>query len=167
MRVLLTQEARWARVIVFGLLFMLLPVVIQQSWEPYWQHYYQTAPIEDFYVAFSLEAENVCYGEITQNLVAYRKVYHTDTGWAAEVVRELQRVDSEGKHVKVYDETASVFIENSEDGRAEREAVLPVVPVGNYHWDVVIVRLYLPFGVVREAIPTLTSNTFAVEDCKT
>lgn len=165
MKLLLTQEAKWFRVIFFGVLFMLIPTILETSWNSYWKHYYQTEPIETFYRGVSLEVENICFGDITQHFTSVRYVSGTDTGWAADVVRELQKVDKAGNHVKLYDEKASVFIEKKENGRADREGVIPVVPVGQYHWDITLVRLYLPYGVIRESAPVITSNNFSVEEC--
>lgn len=165
MKLLLTQEAKWFRVAFFGVLFMLIPTILQSGWDAYWKHYYRTEPVETFYKAMTLEAENICVGDKTQKLTSVRFVYGTETGWAADVVRELQRVESSGVHVKVYDEKASIFIQKEENGVVERETVFPDVKVGQYHWDITLVRLYLPYGVIRESVPVLTSNIFSVEEC--
>lgn len=168
MTYLLTKEARWYRVAVFAVLFMLIPSLMQSSWDGYWKHYYRTQPISTFYEALAFEADNVCVGDNTQHVETVRLVKGTETGWAADIVRELYVIPDgttvEGRS-KVFDESADIFIEVIPDGFNEREAALPELAEGVYQWDIVIIRLYLPYDVVRIESPQLTSNLFAVEDC--
>lgn len=165
MTFLLKAEAKWARVIVFAMVFMAVPAILEQSYASYQRHYYESQPIEAFYEAFSLEAENICVGEKIQTLKSVRYVHGTETSWAADIVRELYKVEVGQDRSKVHEESANVFIENVPDGIATREAAIPVVDAGLYQWDIALIRLYLPYGVVRVNVPSLNSNVFAVVEC--
>lgn len=165
MKFLLTQEGKWARVAFFAVLFMLVPTLLQSSWDAYWKHYYRTAPIENFYESISLEASNICVGDTTQHLESTRFVKGTESGWAADIVRELYVIGKNRVRAKVFEESADVFIEVIPDGQNAREAAIPALSTGVYQWEITIIRLYLPYDVVRVATPSLTSNTFSVEDC--
>lgn len=162
---LLKAETKWFRVIVFAMVFMAIPAILEQSYASYQRHYYETQPIERFYKAVSLEAENVCVGTKVQNLKTVRYVYGTNTGWAVDIVRELYRIDPLQERRKVYNESANIFVESVPSGIALREGAIPVVPTGLYQWDIALIRLYLPYGVVRVSAPRISSNTFAVAEC--
>lgn len=161
---LLKQEMRWYRAIIFAVLFMAIPSILESSWTAYQRYYYQSAPIETFYQAITIEVGNVCLGDTVQHIDSVRFVYKTETGWAAEIVRELYDVETD-KRIKVYDEAASIFIEKIESGKSARDGAIPVLSEGVYQWDITFVKLYLPYGVVRVDVPTLRSNAFTVLDC--
>lgn len=159
-----TVEYKWIRVAFFAVLFILLPSVLDGAWHGYWRYHYQTADITDFYEAISLEVGNVCVGQKIQQSNSVRFVYGTDTGWQADIVRELQKLENE-KAIKVFEQSANVFIEKVPDGQVHREIALPELEKGLYRWDITVVKLYLPYGVERVITPTLKSNIFAVDDC--
>lgn len=164
MSVFLTKKYRWYRVVIFGLIFMFIPIIIDHSWQSYWRHFYQVSPISSFYKSVSFEVTDVCLTELTQVSTGKRFVYGTDTGWRADIVRELNRIDKNS--YKVFDEPAEIFIEIKEDGLSHREITLPsVVREGDYQWEISINRLYLPMGVVRTDVPPLKSNVFKVKNC--
>jgi hypothetical protein len=165
MNYLISEKGKWWRVTIFALLFMLVPQIVETSWSAYLKHYYQTADISTFYQAVSLEAENICHGDTTQYLKSIRFVNGTETGWAADIVRELKEVYPTGARAKIFDESANVFIEAKEGGVSERKAAVPLVDVGLYQWEITVVKLYLPYNIVRTDSPSLVSNTFAVKNC--
>lgn len=161
---LLKQEMRWYRAIIFAVIFMAIPSILESSWTAYQRYYYQNAPIETFYKAITMEVGNVCVGDKIQQVDAVRFVYETETGWAAEIIRELYNVNTD-KRKKVYDEAASIFIDKIEDGKTARDAAIPLLKEGIYQWDITYVKLYLPYGVIRVDVPTLRSNSFSVINC--
>lgn len=165
MTFLFTKEAKWYRVAFFAVVFMVIPALLEQSFTSYWRHYYETAPISNFYEAMAFEAENICTGDITQDIKTVRFVNGTESGWAADIIRELYKVNDAKLKAKIYEENANVFIEKIPDGMSSREAAIPPLKAGVYQWEVVIIRLYLPYGVVRVTSPSLISNTFSVTDC--
>lgn len=135
MTFLLKAEAKWLRVVVFAMVFMAIPAILEQSYASYQRHYYETEPIETFYKAMSLEAENICYGDKVQVLKSVRYIHGTETGWAADIVRELNRIEVGDKRSKIHEESANVFIENVPDGIAVRDAAIPVVDTGLYQME--------------------------------
>ena len=165
MKRIFQKEYKWLRVVLFAGLFMLLPTALDNGWNGYWRYYYQTANIEEFYEPVEMFAENICLGDLTQDVQSIRHVRGTETGWQADIVRELDRNDSNGLFKKVWEESANVFIEKVPDGKVNREAALPRLQEGVYQWRITVVKLYLPYGVERVVSPSLTSNNFAVEKC--
>jgi len=164
MNFLLTREAKWYRVVFFGIVFMLIPAVLQSAWAAYRTHHYQTAPMSNFYEGIELVSDSICFGDTTQKIETVRNIYGTKTGWKSDVVRELFR-DEKSIRIKVFEDEASVFLEKKEGGKVTRESALPVQPVGLYHWEVNFVRLYLPYGVIRVDAQPLIGNGFAIEEC--
>lgn len=161
---ILRDEYRWWRVAVFAVAFMLIPTILQSGWDAYWKNYYQTADISEFYQAVSMTAEDACIGELVHDVVSIRYVYGTETGWQADIVRELDKIENGVGH-KVWEQDTSVFIERVPDGIVYRNATLPELDEGVYQWRIHIVRLYLPYGVERVSIPALVSNQFVVTLC--
>lgn len=165
MTFLFTHEAKWYRVAFFAILFMVIPTILESAWTAYWRNFYQTAPISTFYEALAFEADNVCLGDTIQRVESTRYVRGTDSGWAADIIRELYKFNDTKTKAKVFEEQANVFIENVPDGRSAREAAIPPLKIGVYQWEITIIRIYLPYNVVRVETPSLISNTFAVKDC--
>ena len=130
MTFLFKAEAKWYRVIFFAMVFMALPIILEQSYASYQRHYYETAPLEDFYKAVSLEAENVCHGTKVQALKSVRHISGTDTGWAVDIVRYLYRLEPDNIRVKVHEESANIFVEKVPSGISLREGAIPVVQQG-------------------------------------
>lgn len=168
MNFLLKNKAKWYRVIFFGMLFMAIPALIEASWTAYWHNYYETAPISEFYKDVSFEAENLCFGNVTQSVENVRYVKGTDSGWAAYIIRELFVIDVKNEKTQVFTDSSAIFFEVIPDGINRREAAIPKdLPIGSYKWEITIIKLYLPYGVVRVTTPSLVSNLFAVKDCNT
>lgn len=165
MKRLLTPQAKWYRVLFFGVVFMVIPNLLQMTWDAYWKHYYQTADISNFYENVAVEASDVCFGDSKQHIESIRFVKGTDTGWPADIVRELYTVENNTVKSKVFDQYATVFIENVPDGKVSREADLPPLPVGIYKWEISLIKLYLPYGIIRVDSPRLLSNNFTVTEC--
>lgn len=165
MSFLFRPENKLYRIFAFAIVFMAIPLILEQSYASYQRHYYETEPIETFYKAVSLDADNICTGTKVQNLKSVRYVSGTETGWAIDIVRELYRIEELGERRKVHEESANVFVENIPSGIALREGAIPLMEAGVYQWDIALIRLYLPYGVIRTDSPRLTSNTFAVADC--
>ncbi len=153
---LLKQEMRWYRAIIFAVIFMAIPSILESSWTAYQRYYYQNAP--------TMEVGNVCLGDKVQHIDSVRFVYEMETGWSAEIIRELYKIYGTERK-KVYDEAASIFIERIEDGKTARDAAIPLLKEGIYQWDITFVKLYLPYGVIRVDVPTLRSNSFSVINC--
>ena len=165
MTYILTKKAKWYRVAVFGVLFMVMPTILQGAWTAYRTYHYQTADISSFYEGIELQSDNICYGDTTQPISSVRYVHGTATGWKVDIVRELFRVEK-NVSAKVYEESATAFMEVLPDGKSYREAAIPVQPAGLYRWEINLVRIYLPYGVERVDLTPLIGNGFAIEDCE-
>jgi hypothetical protein len=124
--------------------------------------YYKYADIDNFYVATTIEAPDVCVGDATQRLISDRRVLKTDVGYNAYVVRELFLLGSDTSE-EYYKESKDTFIQASTNGSNPRTQHLPTMKVGQYIW-VLYITLYVN-GVERNDVPPLLSNTFNVTLC--
>lgn len=126
--------------------------------------YIQYADISNFYENTEFFVENICVGDMTQNVLSTRFVYGTEIGYQATVVRELFLIER-GLQTKILDERSTPFIEFTETGIVTRVQNLPPdLIVGDYQW-VLKISLIIK-DVVRDDVPLIKSNIFQVIDCK-
>jgi hypothetical protein len=125
--------------------------------------YYTHADVGNFYVRGDLIAEDVCVGNSSHLVMSDREVKGSEIGYSATLIRELVRVEND-TFVKVYEESATPFIEKREGAQARVQQLPASLPIGEYRWN-----LYLTIdvhGVDRPVIPPLTSNVFEVINCE-
>lgn len=126
--------------------------------------YYKYAPISWFYESVLFQVDDVCVGDTTQNTTSVRLVKATDTGYPANVTRELYLVEDAILN-KVFEERVQPFVEVRPDGAGSRVQQIPsFLPVGEYQWTLYI-TLFI-HGQQRTDIPPVTSNTFDVLNCE-
>lgn len=164
--IILQPKFKWLRIAFFGVMFMALPAILDASFAAYMRYQLTNAPVNEYYENFGVVMSDVCYGDVVQGVTTHRVARNTDQGWKGEAVKELFRHDGE-TIVHISDKTVNTnfFIEVEKNGVHTREAAVPIVDVGTYHWEINIVNLYLPYGVVRHDVPPIITNTFEVKAC--
>ena len=149
---------------IYNVIFaFILLSTISLFWQTGLNAYYKYAPIETFYQAGLLLAEDVTTCSETQTLISERVVKNTDTGYPAEVIRELSLVTKNGT-AEYFKESKNVFVQVDGNGGNTRVQQLPDFLVeGEYFW-VIYITLYVN-GVERNDVPPLISNIFNVTAC--
>ena len=167
MRRILTREYRYIRIALFGMVFMLIPAIVDVSHHSIQTFKYETLPTTAFYESFGVGHEDVCEGQVNQLATTIRYVYRTETGWPMDVTKELFRHDESGQLVLQSYATnrANPFVEVAKNGTSTREVVIPPLREGRYHWELNITALYLPNNVVRQDVPPIIAEPFNVVKC--
>ena len=167
MKHILDDKFKWIRVVVFACIFMFVPMVLEQVYISYEKIYYQTAPITNFYENIEVLSSDVCYGEQSQHTLTHRYARGTTLGWGARADKGMfMHVKGEIIHLQQYDvKDIDFFVEVDRNGVSSREVPMPILDPGEYHWEIYVTELYLPYGVVRYDVQQITGSTFRVIDC--
>jgi len=149
--------------IVNTIVILVLLIVGQAAFVSAKAAYYTHMPIDTFYKNLSFTAGDACVGDKYHLIHSVRQVNGTDIGYSGEVVREMF-LYKDGKPVKLFEETASPFIEVRPDGMVTRLQSLPHgLGEGHYQW-VIYLTLFI-HGVPRTDVPPLESNLFTIRNC--
>lgn len=122
--------------------------------------YYSQAPLDNFYQRGDFIALDVCVGDENQSIISSRVVRGTENGYPAVVNRELFTKSGQ----KVYEETATPFVDVAGNGESQRIQRLPTwLAEGEYYW-ILYIRLNIN-GAERDVIPPLVSTHFKITNC--
>lgn len=146
-------------VIIAGILLALASFLYGQARDFYYAH----ADLTRFYESVSFTVEDICVGQIDQNVQSVRFVHGTVIGYRAIVIRELGQIEDD-TFVKIHEERVEPFIEYIPDGIAYRVQKLPFeLSEGSYQW-VLYPTIFIE-GVKRTDAPPIESNVFQVTNC--